>query len=249
MQVTFKVDGLKEAQALMRGFSDRRANAAIATALTRTAGEIREAVQKEMLRAFDRPTPFTLKSVRVEPASAAKLTAAVYISEQRAARAPAPTVVLKPQVEGGTRGTKAMELALRRIGALPSGWLVVPSRSLRLDAYGNISRGIVSQVIAQLRHRVDVGPANGRGLVKAIRKTGAKFIVIPPGSKTEPGVYSADVAGRNITPVFIFVKGAKYRERLDFYGVAERIARARGQPNVERAIGESMERLAARGSA
>lgn len=249
MKLTIDVKGLDQAtQELAQRFSERRINALAATAATRTANEIRVEVQDEMARVFDRPTPYTLRSVRVKGASAASPVAEVFISQQKAPRDPSPAVVLQPQVEGGPRGNKGLELALRRIGALPAGWMIVPSKSLRLDAYGNISRGIVQQVIAQLRQRVDVGPTNGRGLVKAIRKSGAKFVVVPPGAKTAPGVYAADVAGRNITPVFMFVRKATYRTRLDFYGVAERVARVKMPEFFGRAFGESAGRLALMGN-
>jgi len=246
MKLTIDVKGLDEVRSVLQGFSDRRVMAAGVTALTRTAGEIRDAVQKEMLRAFDRPTPYTLRSVRVDAATAGKQVASVYISQQKAPRDPSPAVVLKPQVEGGPRGTKGLEHALRRMGALPQGWLVVPSRSLPLDAYGNVSRGVVQQVIAQLRQQVDVGPRNARAIVKAVRKAGSRFFVVKPGGRTEPGVYSADVVGRNITPVFIFINGAAYRQKLDFYGVAERIARLRFPAQLGKAISESAARLGAR---
>lgn len=249
MKLTLDVKGLDQAtKDLAERFSSRRIGAVAATAVTRTANDVRGAIQAEMSRVFDRPTPYTLRSVRVKAATASTPVAEVFISEQKAPRDPSPAVVLKPQVEGGPRGNKGLELALRRIGALPAGWLIVPSKSLRLDAYGNVSRGIVQQVIAQLRQRVDVGPTNGRGLVKAIRKSGAKFVVVPPGAKTAPGVYAADVAGRNITPVFIFVRKATYRTRLDFYGIAERVAKAKLTENFWRAFGESAARLALRGS-
>jgi len=249
MKLTLDVQGLDQAtRDLAERFSSRRISAVAATAATRTAHEIRVEIQDEMSRVFDRPTPYTLRSVRVTAATAGAPVAEVFISEQKAPRDPSPAVVLTPQVEGGARGNKGLELALRRIGALPAGWLIVPSKALRLDAYGNISRGIVQQVIAQLRQTVDVGPRNTRGLRKAARKAGAKFIVIPPGAKTAPGVYAADFSGRNITPLFMFVRKATYRTRLDFYGIAERVSKAKLPEFFGRAFGENAGRLALRGS-
>lgn len=248
MKMTIGVTGLDQAtRELAERFSARRLSAIAATAATRVANEIRVEVQDEMKRVFDRPTPYTLRSVRVKAATASNPVAEVFISEQKAPRDPSPAVVLEPQVEGGPRGTKGLELALRRLGVLPSGWLVVPSKSLPLDAYGNISRGIVQQVIAQLRHQVDVGPTNARGIVKAIRKTGGKFIVFKPGGKTAPGVYIADVAGRNVSPVFMFVSKASYRRRLDFYGIAKRVTSAKLPEFVGRAFGEAAGKLALKG--
>ena len=248
MKLTINVTGLDQAtKDLAQRFSARRLSAVAATAATRVANEIRVEVQDEMRRVFDRPTPYTLRSVRVKPATAASPVAEVFISQQRAPRDPSPAVVLEPQVEGGPRGTKGLELALRQLGVLPAGWLVVPSKSLPLDAYGNISRGIVQQVLAQLRRlQFDAGPRDFRGLRKAARKAGAKFIVFRPGGKVEPGVYAADTVGRNVTPVFIFVRRADYRKRLDFYGTAERVARAKLPEFLGRAFGDSAGKLALR---
>ncbi len=241
MKVTVDTRGLDDLRQRLQGFSERRMSATLATALTRTAHEVRVDVQREMAVVFDRPTPYTLRSVRVEGATAARPEAHVFISEQRAPRDPSPAVVLKPQVEGGGRGMKGLELALQAIGALPSGWKVVPGQGARLDAYGNVSRGLVQQVVTQLRQSyVRTGPVNARGYARAVRKAGSRFLVIKPGSKTQPGVYAADVVGRNIVPVFVFVSRADYRKRLDFYGVAQRrIAQSLG-PQVRRALVDSL---------
>ena len=56
------ITGLQEAKARLAGFSDRRLHAAAATALTRTALDVRDGIKAEMARSFDRPTPFTLAS-------------------------------------------------------------------------------------------------------------------------------------------------------------------------------------------
>jgi hypothetical protein len=249
MKLTFDVQGLDQAtRDLAQQFSARRLSAVAATAATRTANEIRTEIQAEMSRVFDRPTPYTLRSVRVKAATASSPVAEVFISQQKALRDPSPAVVLQPQVDGGARGVKGLELVLRRLGVLPAGWLVVPSKALPLDAYGNISRGIVQQVLAQLRRlQSDAGPRDFRGLRKAARKAGAKFIAIKPGGKVEPGVYAADIAGGNLTPVFIFVRGARYRQRLDFYGIARRVAAAKLPEYLRKAFSESADRLAQRG--
>lgn len=74
MKITMEVHGLTEVQkALTERFSPRRLNAVMATALTRTAQDVREAVRQELPRVFDRPTPYTLNSLFVRPATAQRL--------------------------------------------------------------------------------------------------------------------------------------------------------------------------------
>lgn len=245
MRITVDLAGFSRAQRdLAAQLSERRVAAFAATALTRTAHEVAQHVRQEMRRVFDRPTPYTLRSVRVEAATAARPVASVFISERKAPRDPSPAVVLKPQVEGGARGTKGLELALRRMGVLPAGWLVVPGQGARLDPFGNVSRGLVQQVVTQIAQQQQARPKNARAITKAVRRTGGRFIAIPPGARTQPGIYIADVIGRNVMPVFIFVRRATYRQRLDFHGIASRVALGRLPHHVKRAVAESLQRLA-----
>ena len=65
--------------------------------------------------------------------------------------------------------------------------------------------------------------------------------------KVQPGIYQRELIGRNIAPVFIFVKTANYKRRFDFYGLSRRVADAELRAQVERAISESSARLAAKG--
>lgn len=245
MRLTVDIKGLDAAtKELTEALSARRIASVAAAALTRAAVAGRAAVQREMAKDFDRPTPYTLGSVRYTAATPQRLEAEVYISEQRGARDPSPAVVLKPQVEGGKRGFKGLELALRAAGALPAGWYVTPGAHARLDAYGNVSRGQITQVIAFVRRQAQFGPKDRRRLMKGVRQAGGKFFVIPPGGPTQPGVYLADVIGRNALPVFIFVNRATYRKRLDFDQVVQREA-ARVLPALlAQGFGESVGRLA-----
>lgn len=248
------VTGLDEARAALTQFSDRRFNAAVATALTRTAIEARDAVRQQMPSVFDRPTPYTLNSLFVRPATAERLEAQTYFKDDRAGSGTPATRYLLPQVEGGARNTKRFELALRAAGHLPAGWFVVPGAGAKLDAFGNISRGQITQVLSQLRITLTAGftrnmPFDARKQITAQRRAGGRFFVIKPGAKgAGPGVYQREFGGRNITPVFVFVNRASYTKRFDFFGIARSVADRRLGPNLDRAIAESAARLAARGA-
>ena len=65
MRLTVDVEGLRDVQQRLQGFSDRRLNAALATGLTRTAQQVAEAQRREMLDVFDRPSRYTLQGVFV----------------------------------------------------------------------------------------------------------------------------------------------------------------------------------------
>lgn len=252
MDISIKIEGLEEIRKGLQGFSDRRFNAALATALTRTAGEVKTAVRTELQRSIDRPTPYTLNSLFVKPATADKLLAVTFIKDDRAtskAGTP-PTKYLLPQIEGGGRNTKRFERALQLAGHLPPGWAVVPGVGARLDAYGNIERGQIIQVLSQLRITLVAGTtrnlAFGKKGIAAQRKAGGRFFVIKPGQGAQPGVYQREFAGRGIVPVMIFVKGAQYRRRIDFEGVSRRQIERSLKPNIDRAIAEQVARLASK---
>ena len=76
MRITL-TSNIDEVRKQFAEFSDRRFNAAMATALTRTAVQVRNAVQAEMPRVLDRPTPYTTRQLRYVPAKADRLAAAV----------------------------------------------------------------------------------------------------------------------------------------------------------------------------
>lgn len=267
MRITLS-SNIAEVRAQLAQFSDRRFNAAMATALTRTAVQVRDAVQAEMPRVLDRPTPYTTRQLRYVAAKADRLAAAVgfnvvNVTDERGATiafrdlGPGETPAgkyLQPNIEGGARRLKRLEVALRALGALPDGWLAVPGQGAALDAYGNVSRGQVVQVLSQLRVQLVAGTnrsmsGDARKQIAAQRRAGGRYYVVPPGKgKVQPGIYQREFVGRNITPVFIFVRGANYKRRFDFDGVSQRLAAQALPLEVNRAVAESLARLQSRGA-
>jgi hypothetical protein len=163
--IEVRIDGVERLRRELAGFSERRLAAAVATALTRTAAQARDDVQAGARAALDRPTPYTLRQLRYVPATAQRLVAGVgwNIAAVADARgvvtsyrelAPGETPAsryLPVHTTGGTRGPKRFERLLQRGGLLPPGWYAVPGQGVPLDAYGNVSAGLVRQVLSQLR--------------------------------------------------------------------------------------------------
>ena len=256
--------GVDELRASLREFSGRRLNAAIATALTRTAVQVRAAAQRELQRTIDRPTPYTVRQLRYVAATAERPVAAVgfnvapiqnefgnVVRYQDLGPGETPAgKYLGVQVEGGTRRMKRLEEALVAAGAMPAGFRVVPGAGARLDAYGNVSRGQVIQVLSQLRLQLVAGTNRSmsqRTAIAAQRRAGGRFFFFPPGKRVQAGVYQREFVGRNITPVFIFVRSATYRPRFDFYGATRREGERVLPEQMRRAIAEQIRRLADRG--
>lgn len=260
---SIQVTGIDALRKELEQFSDRRFSAAVATAMTRTAVQVRSAVQTEAARSLDRPTPYTMRQLRYVAATAAKPVAAVGFNiaaiqdvfgsvlryESLAPGSTPAGKYLQHQVDGGQRGLKRMEVALKAAGALPNGWVVTPGQGARLDAYGNVSRGQIIQALSQLRIQLVSGTnrnisTQARKRINAQRKAGGQFFVAPVGGRLQPGIYQRELLGRNITPIFIFVQGARYRRRFDFYGVAQRKVAAVMDGELRRAVHESADRMA-----
>lgn len=249
MQVTMKVEGLNQALDIVRSFSDRRANAAAATALTRTVAELRSIWAEQLRVRLDRPTPATVNAPRIRTASAASLTAEVYIRDSGGSLPPVEW--LKPEEEGGPRRLKRFEQAMRNQGALPPGYYMVPGPAAKLDGYGNVSRGQIVQVIAQLGAKFSPGyqrvisASASRRAAKAL-KTGRGYVAITERKKGLPmGVYERK--GRGLAPVFFFVRAVSYRPRTGLVELARQQAPAIFKRQYERAVNDSAARLAARG--
>jgi hypothetical protein len=247
-----RITGLDQLRRQLDSFSDRRFNAAIATALTRAGKAAQEELRRDIMATFDKPTPFTLNALRLWPAKADKLEARVGFRDDYTGGSNANNYLM-PHVEGGTRVLKRLERQLQSAGALPGGWYAVPGQGAAIDSYGNPSRGQVQQILSQLRIRDIAGADNamaaGKKGIAAQRRAGGRFFVMPVGSKVQPGIYQREMFGRNITPVYIFVSGVQYRKRWDFWNRAKAIAERELPKEITRSVQEHIAKLAKQGRA
>lgn len=249
MKLTVSIKGLDNVKkALTEGFSARRLNAAAATALTRTARGIADNWRAQLTTGLDRPTAATVGAVRVSMASAASPVAEVSIGGTGPKD---PTEWIAPHERSGSRRLKKFEQALQRQGSMPPGTYAVPGPAAKLDGYGNVSRGQIVQVIAQLGAQYSPGyqrvisPSAAKRAAKALAKGRAYVAITQRNGRLPPGVYTRD--GRGLRAVFYFVRGATYAKRLDLIGQAGRVVAERLGPEVQRAIAESAGRLASKG--
>ncbi len=203
MQINIKISGLKDVQDKLKDMSDRRIKAATATALTRTAVQVRDIVKAEMATLLDRPTPYTVRQLRYVAATAQRPVAAVgfgvvAIQDQLgnvmryqdlgASETPAGRY-LHDQIYGGPRRDKRFEKALRHVGVLPQGWYAVPGQRAKIDKYGNQSVGEIRQILSwfdaaeltkgSTQNMRDKGRDKRR---KGTRKTSAwEYFAVQPG--------------------------------------------------------------------
>lgn len=119
---------------------------ATSLAINTTAKQVKEALQGDIRRIFDRPTRFTQNAVYMRPGKKSKPDARVFLKDDFGTS----EHYLTPHVFGKQRRLKAFERKLQARGLLPKGLFVVPGAACPLDAYGNIGRGFINQVLSYL---------------------------------------------------------------------------------------------------
>lgn len=220
----------------------RAGNAALGLALNEVGGEAIKALQKEARDVFDRPTRFTLNAFRLLHANASRPEALLWVKDEKdgAGGQQAPEAWFEPQVYGGDRAIKRSEYRLREKGVLPSGHYVRPGPGARLDAYGNMSRGHMQQLLSGLgvdnpegstMIATDSARSEAKGHAKA-------FFVIKRG-KTPIGI--AERRGKSMAVVLVFVRRAEYVGVFDFHRVVRQVAE--NDALLEAAIGRAIEKV------
>ena len=122
---------------------------AASVAINTTLKDVQRAEQKQMKTKLDRPTPQTIKALRVKFSNKRNLQGEVFLLDWAAA-------YLKYQIQGGTRRTKG-------------GTTAVPTKNARLNKYGNIPgrrKGLVkrkTEFIATIKGQAGVWRRTGRG--------------------------------------------------------------------------------------
>jgi len=225
----------------------RQAAFAQVVALTRTALDVKVAEQQEIGSVFDRATPYTLNSVFVRPATKAKPVAEVGLKDEYGFPSESQITAnryLGPHIDGGQRSIKRFEKRLQLDGAMPVGWFAVPGEFAKLDQYGNISRGQITQILSQLTktkvsgYTANISDRSRKGAIKR----GGQFIALPQGrGKLLPGIYQVTQfgVGRSAPrPIVIFVKSVAYRRTFDFDGVARYAAETFYPSNFDTALAQ-----------
>ena len=208
---------------------------AMARSLTKTAQFVAGKEVDVIKRSFDRPTPFTLNSLYVNPATKQKLEAFVKIKDE-AFKGNAAIKYLAAEIYGGRRQNKGFEKLLQRSGVLPSGWYAIPASGAELDGYGNVRGSLITRILSQLQSARDSLTNETVKLKRSRNRTKAKgryFVAYPGRPRTKHlkyGIYErlSAFGGSAIRPVFIFTARApRYRQRFKFFETADHVARMR----------------------
>ena len=161
MQLTFQIQGAAEAQRRIAQVP-KQARFAAAQALNGAAGLLREDWKAELVRAFDRPTPYITDSIRVQGYATRENLRAVVGPRYPGGKGVDPEKVLLAEVLGGPRRPKRFEVALRRAGILPNGLAAVPATWVTTDpasadGFGGVSGPFIVRLLSALRAFGEVG--------------------------------------------------------------------------------------------
>jgi hypothetical protein len=204
---------------------------AVMQAVNATAFGVREAWKKEAPRVFDNPVPLTVNAAQYRKATKNKLYAEVFLRDE-ATNGTAPAKYLLPQVEGGTRRKKGLEVLLQAKGVMPAGMFAVPGKGAQLDANGNIQKGQINKILSQLGARNDAlqnetDTSRDRRRKRAAKKgeRGGEFFAIQkPRGRMLPGIYERlrTGFGSGVRSLLIFVNRTSYTPRYNIFAYAQR---------------------------
>ena len=104
--------------------------------INKTAYDVQGGIKQSMPTVFDRPTPFTVNSLKVFPANQTSLTAEINFKGKSSSH------YLRPEVFGGERPQKMFE---KRLGSY-----LIPGKDAPLDSYGNVSGAQIMRMLSIL---------------------------------------------------------------------------------------------------
>ena len=155
LQLAIKTE-IKEATRHLDLLQRKQIPYATSRALNDTAWDARAAVQAQLPKKLDRPTPWTIRGVRVDKSSKRRLLAGVYFSPDRAK-------YMRFQVFGGTRVSSRHPIVL--------------PRAIRINKYGNIPRGKIRRLLQKPNTFISTIHGVG-GVWQRPKKTGAPLVLL-----------------------------------------------------------------------
>jgi hypothetical protein len=241
MEMKIEVQGIDRLREEFSSLLPRQIRFAALQAVDRTVDKTRDRMYSEMHKAFDRPTPYTLRALRKKAPTWQTLQGEVGFKEPWAPRA---VKYLEPEVEGGPRKVKGFELAIQQRvttmnpqgqrGVYPVGTTFVPGRGARLNAYGNISPGQIQQILSGLQAQQDRYANETPASRKRAKRTGHYWA-------TQRGIWF--VSGQRMEMVLVATKTKpSYPVRYPFYSLAGRFADQTFPGEFEVALREALEK-------
>jgi len=229
--VTVNLEGLAN---LKGGISrlKKQVDFAMAGAINDVAYEVMREGRAEMKRVFDRPTPYTINSWRVtDKATRNSLTARVEFSDYLSSAGVGPDQKLKQQFIGGPRRRTATEFMLQNAGMLKRDRYLVPGLGAKLNKYGNISPGQLSQIRSQLKLGNDPASfsSDSARSRRNVARSGNYFWSYGRASTLFRSTHLAQGVwlrkGNAIHPILLSARSPKYRSLMSPREISEAIVK------------------------
>lgn len=241
MKLVMTVDVLKVTKSL-DAFARRQLPYAAARACTAVAQLAVQDIRTKMPSIFDNPTPFTVNAFYAKPATRTDPTAYVATRDYAAKGRPA-IKYLEPQILGGARVMKGFERLLSNVSG---GQFAVPGRGARLNGYGNMSVGQLTQLLSRLKVINDPYQQATARTVKRLlrakrtvavsRNTSDYFVAHARGNGRPIGVYQLTGPGQ-VAPVLVFSPNAPhYTARFNPELIVTRVVERRMLPEFNKAL-------------
>ncbi len=209
---------------------------ALSKAINDTAPLVVKGLKEEIVKVFDKPTPYTINSVIFrQRATKQNLSAKVIIKDFTGKGTP-PIKYLAPQIFGGNRNAKSSEVQMREKGILNDNMYWVPGKGVRLNSYGNITGAQMVKILSAIQAFREVGYfANQTAESLKKNKSAMKNLIVIKDfnnrSKLLPGVYQltkpvktkSGTRYKGLKPILIFIKTPNYKPRFRFFEVGQSI--------------------------
>jgi len=243
MQLNIQITGL-DAVKKQLGNMAKQASFAASKALNTTAYAINAKLKTEMSSTFaGGATAYSLRAFKVDKADKTTLTAAVSLRTDTQAAALPYSKALGHLFQGGQRKYKKIEGALRARKLMPSGLSIAPGNAMRLDGYGNMNRGQLTEMLSMLLARPST--------MRTIRKTGSgktpkmvDYFVVQPGAKTKlhPGIYKRIETGNTsaVDAMILFINPVTYRKLIDLDKLGREVVAKTFQPAFDAELSKAL---------
>jgi hypothetical protein len=234
--ISIKVDmsGMEALKARLNGMS-KQVNYAASRAINSVAFKVMRE-ESAGTSAFDRPKPATRSAFRVEKSTKHNLLATIAVKSRGQGGLPA-NEYLHPNIKGGRRGFKRSEIMLRAAGILPAGMFTAPGKGAKLDAYGNMSRGQIAQILSYFQTYGKTALNSPRMNMTQVRRAKMQsknaYFVIP-----NRGIWQRN--GKTITPILMFISKADYKLIFDFEKIAQHVIEREWEKEFNSALADAI---------
>ena len=192
---------------------------ASSVALNSTGFDIRQALNKGTLGAFDKPTTFTQKAFLTTKSKKTNLVVHVFAKDKEGSDA---ARYLRFGVQGGARPPKGFE---RYFSGLPNDGTTaryfMPTRQTKRDGKGNITRATLKKLSTRVT-------------------TGTAFIGTPRNSTRPPGLYVREKNNKLLAKFITTNRKPTYTGRFNIEAIAGKVVQRRFNQHFDKAMSKAI---------